>query len=141
MRAATATIVATLSAAKADGQLLVFEGNPLSVAAADRAKIDYFVLDTETTTDVTTLEDCRSHTPTVMRVSRPNGCCWRLRPGLRCMTRTVRSRRPFQAWPPGSSRWVRWRGLAAYDLHNDYYDVARNYPLLSDAIQLLNPSK
>ena len=32
-------------------------------------------------------------------------------------------------------------GLAAYDIDNDYYDVERNYPLLSDAIQLLNPSK
>ena len=53
--AATATIVATLSAAKTDGQLLVFEGNPLSVAEADRAKLDFVVLDTETaenTTDV-----------------------------------------------------------------------------------------
>ena len=53
--AATASIVATLSAAKTNGQLLVFEGNPLSVPETDRAKLDYVVLDTqtaETTTDV-----------------------------------------------------------------------------------------
>jgi len=53
---ATASIVATLSAARTDGQLLVYEGNPLFVAEADRAKLDYVVLDTEATTDITTLK-------------------------------------------------------------------------------------
>ena len=35
---ATARIVEKLAAAKSEGQLLVFEGNPLSLAAADRPK-------------------------------------------------------------------------------------------------------
>ena len=35
------------AAAKSEGQLLVFEGNPLSLAAADRPKVDFVALDTE----------------------------------------------------------------------------------------------
>ena len=54
--AATATIVATLSAAKGDTRLLVFEGNPLSVAAADRAKLDFVVLDTEKAENTTEVQ-------------------------------------------------------------------------------------
>ena len=54
--AATATIVATLSAARSDGQLLVFEGNPLSVAEADRAKLDFVVLDTEKAENTTEVQ-------------------------------------------------------------------------------------
>ena len=37
---ATARIVEKFAAAKSEGQLLVFEGNPLSLAAADRPKVD-----------------------------------------------------------------------------------------------------
>ena len=44
---ATARIVEKLAAAKSEGQLLVFEGNPLSLAAADRPKVDFIALDTE----------------------------------------------------------------------------------------------
>ena len=44
---ATARIVEKLSAAKSEGQIIVFEGSPLSLAADDRARIDYIALDTE----------------------------------------------------------------------------------------------
>ena len=47
---AAALIVSKLSAD--ESKLLVFEGNPLFVAEADRAKVDYFILDTEKTEDV-----------------------------------------------------------------------------------------
>ena len=32
-------------------------------------------------------------------------------------------------------------GLAAYDIHNDYYDLDMNYKIIRNAIQTLNPSK
>lgn len=44
---ATARIVEKLSAAKSEGQIIVFEGSPLSLADDDRARIDYIALDTE----------------------------------------------------------------------------------------------
>ena len=44
---ATARIVEKFAAAKSEGQLLVFEGNPLSLAAADRPRVDFVALDTE----------------------------------------------------------------------------------------------
>ena len=138
--AATASIVATLSAAKTDGQLLVYEGNPLFVAAADRAKLDYVVLDTEATTDITTLK---------LQVVNATGYA-----GIdagRLLLAAAAGAPLYDeevvehaAITEMSARVVSLgplAGLAAYDLHNDYYDVARNYPLLSGAIQLLNPSK
>lgn len=138
--AATATIVATLSAAKANGQLLVFEGDPLFVAEADRAKIDYFVLDTETTTDVTTLKLQVAHAtgyagiaPERLLLAASAGAPLYDEDGAESAAISGMAARVISLGPLA--------GLAAYDLHNDYYDVARNYPLLSDAIQLLNPSK
>lgn len=43
---ATARIVETFGG-KSEGQIIVFEGSPLSLAADDRARIDYIALDTE----------------------------------------------------------------------------------------------
>ena len=42
-----AAVVKAVSEAKTQGQLLVFEGNPLFVAEADRAAFDLYVLDTD----------------------------------------------------------------------------------------------
>ena len=57
---ATARIIDRLATARTDGQLLVFEGNPLSLAATDRAKMDYVILDTEKLENVL---DVRLHAP------------------------------------------------------------------------------
>lgn len=137
---ATATIVATLSAAKTDGQLLVYEGNPLFVAEADRAKLDYVVLDTEATTDITTLK-LQVVNATGYAGIAPERLLLAAAAGAPLYDEDVVEHAAITEMAERVVSLGPLAGLAAYDIDNDYYDVERNYPLLSDAIQLLNPSK
>lgn len=138
--AATATIVATLSAAKTDGQLLVFEGNPLSVAAADRDKLDYVVLDTEkveNTTDV--------------RLQVLNATGYAGIPANRLLLAAEidaplqdADRTEYAAVALMARCVVEYgplAGFAAYNIAGDYYHADRNYSTIREAIQTLNPSK
>ena len=137
--AATASIVATLSAAKAEGQLLVFEGNPLSVAAADRAKLDYVVLDTETAENTTDVQ---------LQVLNATGYA-----GIAAdkLLRAAEIDAPLQdadrteyAAVERMARCVveygPLAGFAAYNIAGDYYHADRNYSTIRAAIQTLNPS-
>ena len=137
---ATASIVATLSAAKTDGQLLVYEGNPLFVAEADRAKLDYVVLDTEATTDITTLK-LQVVNATGYAGIAPERLLLAAAAGAPLYDEDVVEHAAITEMAERVVSLGPLAGLAAYDIDNDYYDVDRNYPLLSDAIQLLNPSK
>lgn len=138
--AATASIVATLSAAKSDGQLLVFEGNPLSVAAADRDKLDYVVLDTEkveNTTDV--------------RLQVLNATGYAGIPANRLLLAAEidaplqdADRTEYAAVALMARCVVEYgplAGFAAYNIAGDYYHADRNYSTIREAIQTLNPSK
>lgn len=138
--AATASIVATLSAAKTDGQLLVFEGNPLSVAAADRDKLDYVVLDTEkveNTTDV--------------RLQVLNATGYAGIPANRLLLAAEidaplqdADRTEYAAVELMARCVVEYgplAGFAAYRIAGDYYHADRNYSTIREAIQTLNPSK
>lgn len=138
--AATASIVATLSAAKTDGQLLVFEGNPLSVAAADRDKLDYVVLDTEkveNTTDV--------------RLQVLNATGYAGIPANRLLLAAEidaplqdADRTEYAAVALMARCVVEYgplAGFAAYNIAGDYYHADRNYSTIREAIQTLNPSK
>lgn len=138
--AAAALIVEKLSAAKADGQLLVFEGNPLFVSAADRARVDYFVLDTETTDNVTDLR---------MQVLGATGYAavpqekllLAASAGLPLITEDLTE---YNAVTEMANRVVSLgplAGLGLYDVGDDYYDAGMNYKLIRNAIQSLNPSK
>lgn len=138
--AATASIVATLSAAKAEGQLLVFEGNPLSVAAADRAKLDYVVLDTETAANTTEVHlqvlnatDYAGIAPEKLllaaEIDAPLQDADRTEyAAVELMARCVVEYGPLA-------------GFAAYNIAGDYYHADRNYSTIREAIQTLNPSK
>ena len=137
---AAARIVERLSGAKAEGQLLVFEGNPLFVAEADRAKVDYFVLDTETTTDVMTLKLQVAHATTYMGIA-PEKLLLAASAGSPLYDENSGESAANSGMAERVVSLGPLAGLAAYDLHNDYYDAERNYPLLSAAIQVLNPSK
>lgn len=138
--AATATIVATLSAAKADGQLLVFEGNPLSVAAADRAKLDYVVLDTETAENTT---DVR------LQVLNATGYAGIAADKLLLAAEIDAplqdaDRTEYAAVALMARCVVEYgplAGFAAYNIAGDYYHADRNYSTIREAIQTLNPSK
>lgn len=138
--AATASIVATLSAAKTEGQLLVFEGNPLSVAAADRAKLDYVVLDTETAENTT---DVRLQ---VLNATGYAGIAAdRLLLAAEIDAPLQDADRTEYAAVELMARCVveygPLAGFAAYNIAGDYYHADRNYSTIRAAIQTLNPSK
>ena len=138
--AATASIVATLSAAKTDGQLLVFEGNPLSVAAADRAKLDYVVLDTETAENTTDVQ---------LQVLNATGYAGiaadKLLLAAEIDAPLQDADRTEYAAVERMARCVvefgPLAGFAAYNIAGDYYHADRNYSTIREAIQTLNPSK
>ena len=138
--AATASIVATLSAAKTDGQLLVFEGNPLSVAAADRDKLDYVVLDTE-----------KAENTTDVRLQVLNATGYAGIPANRLLLAAEidaplqdADRTEYAAVEAMARCVVEYgplAGFAAYNIAGDYYHADRNYSTIREAIQTLNPSK
>lgn len=138
--AATASIVATLSAAKADGQLLVFEGNPLSVAAADREKLDYVVLDTETAANTTEV-----HLQVLNATGYAGIPANRLLLAAEIDAPLQDADRTEYAAVELMARCVvefgPLAGFAAYNIAGDYYHADRNYSTIREAIQTLNPSK
>lgn len=138
--AATATIVATLSAARSDGQLLVFEGNPLSVAAADRAKLDYVVLDTEKAENTTEVQ---------LLVLNATGYAG-IAPEKLLLAAEIdaplqdEDRTEYAAVEAIARCVVEYgplAGFAAYNIAGDYYHAEMNYQTIRTAIQTLNPSK
>ena len=127
---ATARIVEKFAAAKSEGQLLVFEGNPLSLAAADRAKMDYVVLDTEKLENVQEVK---------LRVLNATGYA-----GIAPERLLDEDRTEFAAVEEMSRRVIEFGplgGLAAYDIAEDYYHAEMNYQTIRKAIQTLNPAK
>ena len=138
--AATASIVATLSAAKGDGQLLVLEGNPLSVAAADRAKLDFVVLDTETAENTTGVQ---------LQVLNATGYAGIAADRLLLAAEIDKplqdaDRTEYAAVERMAQCVVEFgplAGFAAYNIAGDYYHADRNYSTIRAAIQTLNPSK
>lgn len=138
--AATATIVATLSAARSDGQLLVFEGNPLSVAEADRAKLDYVVLDTEKAENTTEVQ---------LLVLNATGYAG-IAPEKLLLAAEIDAplqdadRTEYAAVALMARCVVEYgplAGFAAYNIAGDYYHAEMNYQTIRTAIQTLNPSK
>ena len=138
--AATASIVATLSAARSDGQLLVFEGNPLSVAEADRAKLDFVVLDTE-----------KAENTTDVQLQVLNATGYAGIPAERLLLAAEidaplqdADRTEYAAVELMARCVVEYgplAGFAAYNIAGDYYHADRNYSTIREAIQTLNPSK
>lgn len=138
--ATTATIVATLSAARSDGQLLVFEGNPLSVAEADRAKLDFVVLDTE-----------KAENTTEVHLQVLNATGYAGIPANRLLLAAEidaplqdADRTEYAAVELMARCVVEYgplAGFAAYNIAGDYYHADRNYSTIREAIQTLNPSK
>ena len=138
--AATATIVAMLSAAKGDGQLLVFEGNPLSVAEADRAKLDFVVLDTEKAENTTEVQ---------LQVLNATGYAG-IAPEKLLLAAEIDAplqdadRTEYAAVALMARCAVEYgplAGFAAYNIAGDYYHAEMNYQTIRTAIQTLNPSK
>ncbi len=135
---AAALIVGKLSAEA--GKLLVFEGNPLFVASADHAKVDYFILDTEhtqTAGDVklqvlNALNFAAVPAGKIMLAARANAPL------------TDEARNEYPAIEEMARRVISFgplAGLACDNIAADYYHADKNYSTIRGAIQTLNPSK
>ena len=137
---ATARIVEKFAAAKSEGQLLVFEGNPLSLAAADRPKVDFIALDTEK------LENVQEVKLQVLNATGYAG----IAPEKLLLAAEISAplldedRTEFAAVDEMSRRVIEFGplgGLAAYNISGDYYHAEMNYQTIRGAIQTLNPAK
>lgn len=138
--AATAQIAAKLSAAKKEGQLLVFEGNPLSLAAEDRARVDYVVLDTEKTEHATDVKlqvlnalNYAGIAPEHLLLAAEMNAPLFDEERVEYAAIEEMARRVIEFGPLA--------GLATYNIGEDYYHSKMNYETISMAIQTLNPSK
>lgn len=136
----SSTIVSMLSAAKQDGQLLVFEGNPSFINAADREKIDYFVLGTEG------LEYVHDVNMSVLAATSTLGIAKEKILLAASLERSIYNKNLVEndavvEMTEGVMAFGPLRGLAVYDLGVDYYNYDGNYIRTRRAIQTLNPSK
>lgn len=126
--------------ATGDGKVLIFEGDPTFIATADRTKIDYFVLNTEATENVTDVK---------MQVARALGHAGIPASKLLLAADVVapildEEKEEQNAVEELTARVVSLGPLCGLAVHNpqrNYYSAERNYPLLCNAIQTLNPSR
>ncbi|OKZ28198.1 MAG: hypothetical protein BHV68_23115 [Bacteroidales bacterium 43_8] len=135
---AAALLVQKLSAD--EQKTLIFEGDPTFVAKADRAKVDYFVLNTENTENVTDVK---------MQVARALG--YLTIPASKLLLAADvaapimdEEKVEQNAVTELTARVVSLGplcGLAVHNVKKNYYSAERNYPLVCEAIQTLNPSK
>lgn len=138
-RAEAATLlVGKLSAD--EQKVLLFEGDPTFIAEADRAKVDYFVLNTETTDNVTDVK---------MQVARALNYAGvpasKLLLAADVSSPILDEQKEEQnAVTELTARVVSLGplcGLAVHNIGKNYYSAERNYPLLCESIQTLNPSR
>lgn len=138
-RAEAAALLVSKLAAE-DNKVVIFEGDPTFVAAADRAKIDYFVLNTEATDNVTDVK---------MQVARARSYAGIPAANLLLAADVAapilnEEKEEQNAVEELTARVISIGPLGGIAIHNpqrNYYSAERNYPLLCEAIQKLNPSK
>ena len=135
----SSALVAKLSAAKTEGQVLVFEGNPLFVPEESRSEVDYFVLDSETTAFAQDL-----HFQILSALDYAKVPASKLLLGAD-MDGTIQNeeREKCSAVEELTRRVVSFGPLAGLGIRNiksDYYSYDGNYVTTRAAIQLLNPS-
>lgn len=141
-KAVAALFIEKFAAVAGSGKelLLLFEGDPQFLAAADRSKVDYFVLDTKETDNVFTLK---------MQVLRAlgAGAVPREKLLLGAMTEYEVVDTDKVGWNaiPLLTLHVTelgpLGGLCIYGANQDYFGAEFIYPLTRTAIQTLNPSK
>lgn len=133
-------IVSKLSAAAGDGKLLVFEGDPTFIDAADWSKLDYVVLNTATITSAVELklyvagviENFSIPKEKLLLSAKINEKLVN-EEGEKLDAVTEMTNRVVSLGPVG--------GLAIYALGDDYYHTKMNYETSRLAIQIMNPSK
>lgn len=120
-------VVKAVKAARSEGQLLVFEGNPLFVAEADRAAFDLYVLDTD---GMSAAMDVHLSVLSAENYGIP-GSKLLLAGKVECL----------EAMASYVLEYGPLAGLAVYDIESDYYHYDGNYVAVRSAIQTLNPSR
>ena len=139
-REAAKLIVSKLSTAVGDGKLLVFEGDPAFMDAADLNKLDYVVLNTATITSAVDLklyvagviENFSIPKEKLLLSAKINEKLVD-EEGEKLDAVTEMTNRVVSLGPVG--------GLAIYALGDDYYHTKMNYETSRLAIQIMNPSK
>lgn len=131
--------VKKLAAAKTDGQVLVFEGNPLFIPEAERAKVDLFVLDSESTEyaqdlrfQVLTAIDYAGVPASKLLLGADMDGTIQNEERVKCHDVEELARRVLSLGPLA--------GLGITNISSDYYSYEGNYVISRSAIQLLNPS-
>jgi len=131
--------VTKLSAAKTEGQALVFEGNPLFIPEADRSKVDLFVLDSEKTENT---QDLRFQILTALDYAKVPASKLLLGADMDGIIQDE-NREKCASVPELARRVVSFgplAGLGITNISSDYYSYDGNYVVTRAAIQLLNPS-
>ena len=131
--------VTKLSAAKTEGQALVFEGNPLFIPEADRTKVDLFVLDSEKTENT---QDLRFQILTALDYAKVPASKLLLGADMDGIIQDE-NREKCASVPELARRVVSFgplAGLGITNISSDYYSYDGNYVVTRAAIQLLNPS-
>lgn len=131
--------VTKLSAAKTEGQALVFEGNPLFIPEADRTKVDLFVLDSEKTENT---QDLRFQILTALDYAKVPASKLLLGADMDGIIQDE-NREKCASVPELARRVVSFgplAGLGITNISSDYYSYDGNYVVTCAAIQLLNPS-
>ena len=138
--AAISAMIDRLVSAKSEGQLLVFEGNPLAIPADKRESIDYYVLNCveyEKMHNINlgvyeAVEKCGLPAEKILLSAKVGAII------------EDESKSKVDALSEMTERVVTYGnlgGLAVYDIEKDYYHYDGNYVALRGAIQTLNPSK
>lgn len=129
--------ICRLSAAKAENQMLVFEGNPELLSKEDIDKIDLFVLSTET---IETDFDLRNFLSDVLETGVPRDKM------LLSVSKEGAFRNPenvelpvLDAMADNVINYGPMAGLAVYDIEPDYYHYDMNWSALRSIIHRLNP--
>lgn len=132
-------IVSRLSAAAGQDKLLIFEGDPAFVDAADRTKLSYIVLGTDAIDNATDLKLQVSLTLSDGSVSQDKlllaariGKQMNDEVDVKFDAVTLMTDYVASLGPLG--------GLAIYAIGDDYYHSLRNYATTRSAIQLMNPA-
>ena len=138
--AAISAMIDRLVSAKSEGQLLVFEGNPMAIPADKRDVIDYYVLNC--------IDYDKAHNINIAVYESLEKCAL---PKDRLLLSAkvgavleTESKAKVDALTEMTGRVVTYGdlgGLAVYDIEKDYYHFDGNYVAVRTAIQTLNPSK
>ncbi len=133
-------MVKKLAEAKDEGQMLVFEGDPLFISSADLGKIDLFVLATEESETVNEVNSAVMYAVSVLKIPYDKI----LLAASVESTITDESLEDVPAVAEMTDKVVSYgplAGLAVYDIEADYYNYEENYLMTRNAIQILNYSK